>query len=77
VELLLANKADVNAKADNGGAPLHEAAYKGNREVAEVLLANKADVNAKDNAGNTPLHLAAASGNKDVAELLRHHGGHE
>ena len=82
VELLLASKAEVNAKDKQGGTPLHRAATGPGRgrdaaEVAELLLANKADVNAKDNEGYTPLHFAAYSGHKDVAELLRQHGGHE
>ena len=46
-ELLLANKAEVNAKDNNGGTPLHDAAVKGHKDVAELLLANKAEVNAK------------------------------
>ena len=70
VELLLANKAEVNAKDNNGQTPLHVAALKGHKDVAELLLANKAEVNAKDNNGETPLHLAALSGHKDVVELL-------
>jgi hypothetical protein len=48
VELLLASKADVNAKSKNGWTPLHEAAANGYKDVAELLLANKADVNAKN-----------------------------
>ena len=69
-ELLLANKAEVNAKDDNGKTPLHWAASAGSKDVAELLLANKAEVNAKENHGRTPLHLAAAEGHKDMAELL-------
>jgi ankyrin repeat protein len=75
--LLLASKAEVNAKAIAGRTPLHLAAGGGHKDVAKLLLANKADVNAKDNGGQTPLHMAAQNGHKDVAELLRQHGGHE
>ena len=69
-ELLLAGKADVNAKSIPGTTPLHCAALGGHKDVAELLLDNKTDVNAKDNDGDTPLHEAAKEGHKDVALLL-------
>jgi ankyrin repeat protein len=75
VKLLLTRGADANAKANNGGTPLHYAAANGYKDVAELLLASKADVNAKSSGGETPLRLAADY--KDLAELLRQHGGHE
>ena len=53
-----------------GITPLHAAAVKGNKEIAEQLIANGADVNAKDPRGTTPLLYAAASGHKEIAELL-------
>ena len=71
VELLLASKAEVNAKNNDGFTPLHYAAYKGHKDVVKLLLASKAEVNAKSNEGYTPLHYAAASGHKDVVQLLR------
>ena len=76
-ELLLANKAEVNAKDNHGETPLHLAAVNGHKDVAELLLANKADVNAKVNDGSTPLHYAVTKGHGDVAELLRQYGGRE
>jgi ankyrin repeat protein len=69
-ELLLTNKAEVNAKAKLGQTPLLWAASEGHKEVVELLLAGKADVNAADNNGWTPLHKAAARGHKEVVELL-------
>lgn len=70
VELLMANKADVNAKDDLGQTPLNLAACFGHKDVAELLLTDGANVNAKDRIGETSLHLAALNGHKDVAELL-------
>jgi ankyrin repeat protein len=70
-ELLLANKADVNAREKfSGRTPLHYAAYAGHKDMVELLLANKADVNARENADWTPLHQAVLNGHKDVVELL-------
>jgi ankyrin repeat protein len=60
-----------------GRTPLHVAAVKDHKEIAEFLLAHGADVNAKDNSGDTPLHLANVVGHADVAALLRQHGAHE
>ena len=70
VELLLANKAELNAKDNNGGTPLLYATAGGRGDVVQLLLANKAEVNAKDKGGMTPLHWAASMGHKDMAELL-------
>ena len=69
-EVLLANRADVNAKDIGGDTPLHMAALYGFEKVAEVLLANKADVNAKDVNGNTPLHMAASYRREAVVNVL-------
>jgi TonB family protein len=69
-ELLLANKAEVNAKDSSGYMPMHMAARYDHKDVVELLLANKADVNTQGAAGDTPLHLAAAEGHKDVVEFL-------
>ena len=69
-QLLLANKADVNAKANDGGTPIYIAAQEGHKDVVELLLANKADVNAKGKDGITPLYMAVQDDHKDVVELL-------
>jgi ankyrin repeat protein/beta-lactamase regulating signal transducer with metallopeptidase domain len=66
VQLLLANKADVNEKDEDGRTPLHAVTRK---DVAQLLLAKGADVNAKDENGRTPLHNEAGW-HKDVVQLL-------
>jgi ankyrin repeat protein len=83
VKLLISNKAEVNAKDNDGCTPLHKAASSANKDVVKVLLSNHADVNAKDNDGNTPLDYAKQGQDsaKDLGteknyeameELLRH-----
>ena len=66
--LLLANRAEVDARDNDGATPLHRAADQGRTEILQVLLANKADANARDNQGYTTLHHAANIG---VATWLR------
>ena len=74
VRLLLASKAQVNARGLREETPLHMAMYDGHREMAELLLANQADVSAQNTAGETPLHVAARKGHRElVALLLEHH----
>jgi len=74
-KLLIENKADVNAKANNGSTPLHLAAGKGNTDVVVLLLASNADVNAVDNEGWSPMHSAVLYGHIDVEALLSKNGG--
>ena len=65
VELLLANKADINA-TDNERhwTPLHHAASVGRPGMAELLLDRGADVNAQSAGGHTPLSLASSRAEK-------------
>ena len=71
VELLLARKADANARDNLHRTPLLYAASNGQTGMVKLLLAAGADVNVKvRNSLMTPLHGAAASGHKDVAQLL-------
>lgn len=71
LNILIANKADVNKLAYNGFTPLHLAASS-NGEIFIPLLAEAgADVNFKNANQYTPLHSAADTGNaKAVKELL-------
>lgn len=73
VALLLANKADVNAKGEKGVTVLHEAAVAGRMNVVELLLAHNADVDAREDDGATPLFAAVVGGHRDVVGMLVAH----
>jgi ankyrin repeat protein len=70
VKSLIAAKADVNAKADDGETALMYAVWGDYAEVVRALLAAKADVNAKNNNGITALIVASKRGNAEVVKAL-------
>ena len=55
VRFLIASKADVNIKSDDGISALMYAIDSGNMEIITMLIKARADVNAKDRDGMTPL----------------------
>lgn len=70
LKLLLASKADVNARAEYRQAPLHFAAESGNTVALKLLIEHGADVNAQQRDRKTPLHLAASNGYAEVVKIL-------
>ncbi len=60
----------IFSKDQNGTTPLHRAAARGRRDLAEFLLTNSANVDARDNNGDTALHWAVDGGHTSVVELL-------
>lgn len=66
-EVLIRNKADVNAEDLDGWTPLY---YTTNKEIAEMLIKNRANVNTEGLWKHTPLHEAAENGMTEVAEVL-------
>jgi ankyrin repeat protein len=71
MELLLDNKAEVNARDNQGATPLHRVAINCHKDAAKLLLVKGANVDAKTNGnGSTPLHYAALAGCKGVVILL-------
>ncbi|MDQ7821266.1 MAG: ankyrin repeat domain-containing protein [Candidatus Eremiobacteraeota bacterium] len=61
-------------RGTRGWTVLHEAASRGNAEIAELIIAGGADVNARDDNGLTPLHEASSRRNRALVELLLAHG---
>ncbi len=72
--LLLAAKADVNARQTGGWTPLHGAAQSGNRDLVELLIANGADIGARAGNNQSALDLALLKGQQEVAALLEELG---
>jgi ankyrin repeat protein len=72
-ELLLRNKADVNAADKHGMTPLHLAAGAANKEVIEVLLNYGANVDsdATEKRGLTPIAVASHLGHSEVVGMLQ------
>lgn len=76
VEQLLAAKADVNARDQNGESALIHACRtpQANPAVIKALLAAGADVNIRSRNDYTALGWATARGNNAVVQLLRRSG---
>lgn len=76
VEALLARgahpkKSKNTAKTSSGAwRCLHEAAKRGDVEIAQKLIAAGADLDAVDEGGNTPLSVAASRGRLEMVQCL-------
>jgi ankyrin repeat protein len=73
-QLLTLDSTLVNAKGAFDKTPLHWAAEKNFRELADLLVSAGANINAEVTWGMTPLQWAANMGNHDVADVLLAHG---
>lgn len=73
-ELLSLDTTLVNARGAYDKTPLHWAAEKNYRELAELLVDANANLDAEVTWGMTPLQWAANMGSRDVAEILLTHG---
>jgi ankyrin repeat protein len=69
-EVLLANKAGVNAQDSQGNTPLFIAAQLGKTNIVQMLLTAGADVTTENNEGRTPLSFAAGSGSPETVKAL-------
>lgn len=77
IKSLIAGGADVNAKDNNGNAPLHYAVILANKDVIDLLIVNGADVNVKDDQGRTALYWAKEQDNSELIDLLLKYGAKE
>jgi uncharacterized protein len=71
---LLARGANATSRMEGGNTPLHEAAQRGNLELAKLLISKGADMNATLEDGRTPLALAAARKHEALVELFQKNG---
>jgi ankyrin repeat protein len=70
IDVLLANKADVNAPDNLGNTPLLTAARHGQVKIVQTLLAAGANPNFETDQGRTLLSFAAGSGSPETVKLL-------
>jgi serine/threonine protein kinase len=74
IKLLISQGADINAKSNDGLAPLHLAVWEKSPDITELLLSQGIDINVKSNDGLTPLHIAVWENLPDIVELLLSRG---
>jgi len=71
VKYLVGNSTtDVNKQNNEKSTALHEAAFKGNKELVDFLIAARADVHKQNSSGKTPLHRAISGSHLGVAKSL-------
>eukprot|EP01137_Pigoraptor_chileana_P027917 Opistho-2@11153 len=70
IEVLLSNKAHVNAMDNLQKTPLYEAAMHGHTLSILCLLHAGANINLPNKYGNTPLHAAVRNGHTEAACML-------
>jgi len=71
VKCLVGNSAiDVNKQNSEKNTALHEAAFKGSKELVDLLIAARADVRKQNSSGKTPLHRAISGNHLGVAKSL-------
>lgn len=69
INLLLAKKANLEAKTKDGDTPLIVAS-RARKEALSLLIGVNANINARNKQGKTALHEAIAFGSTDCADLL-------
>ena len=72
---LVSKGANVNLRVDDGWAPLHWAALRGNTPMVTFLVRIGARVNTTTHGGKTALFIAQERGNREIIGILQKHGG--
>jgi ankyrin repeat protein len=72
-KILLAAKADLEARNNSGNTPLHEAAQAGSTAMVSLLLDSGASVDATNLIDATPLFLAVSYKSLDATRVLLEH----
>lgn len=76
VDLLILNRAKVNATDYSGATPLHYAALRGHQNALLLLLHAGSNINARDNDKNTPLHFASNNGHEGCVKAMLYYSEH-
>jgi len=71
IQLLIANKANLNLTSKTGVTALMLATQFKNFEIIKILLLNKADKSLKDNEGKTAFEYAINTNNDAIIQLLK------
>jgi len=75
VKCLLANPGiDVNKQNNEKNTALHEAAFKGSKELVDILIAARANVGLQNGSGKSPLHRAVSGNHLGVSKSLIDNG---
>jgi ankyrin repeat protein len=74
VRALLARKADVNVRAEDGSTALLWAAHWNDVATADLLIRARADTNVANDFGMTALSRACTNGSAELVELLLNAG---
>jgi ankyrin repeat protein len=72
---LIEHGADVNAISNDGGVPLHGAAFFSEYDAVELLLTSGANPNIINNDGYTPTDITAAPWNDEIQDIAEFWSG--
>ena len=73
VQLLIAHKADIEARNKDNQTPLHWATRHNSIEIAQLLISHKGEIDTRDKNNGTPLHWIAFYYSTEVAQPLITH----